>query len=403
MIEKIIFNVLAFSLFTVMFFKLIKKNDTSYVYLIVLQFIGITVNFFELVMGKSFGAIAKIFMYITAIFMPVLVIVIEKIKKIELFDVLYYILAKSLMSVGRYNDARKYLIHIIKRDKNNEKAHELLAKVYEKLEKYDLALEEYQIVCEINSKNYEAMLSMGEINNRIGRKKEAIVVLADLLKRKPDYYEASMLLGNIYYYEEAYKESTMIYMSALRYRPDSYELNYYIGMSFTMLNDFNRAKEFYKKAATINSNLYHARFSIGQIELIAGEIENAKMEFMQCINIEELETEAYYYIARIAMINGNLEQAQNYANIAIEENPLMYDRMAEENIFSPIIEKIHKPQNGSKRKTEKEITQREKMIDIHLHEMTNLVGKLSNNDLDMIENMKKNKERIMEQERDEIM
>ena len=43
------------------------------------------------------------------------------------------------------------------------------------------------------------------------------------------------------------------------------------------------------------------------------------------------------------------------------------------------------------------------MIDIHLHEMTNLVGKLSNNDLDMIENMKKNKERIMEQERDEIM
>ena len=67
-----------------------------------------------------------------------------------------------------------------------------------------MALEEYQIVCEINSKNYEAMLSMGEINNRIGRKKEAIVVLADLLKRKPDYYEASMLLGNIYYYEHTH-------------------------------------------------------------------------------------------------------------------------------------------------------------------------------------------------------
>lgn len=35
MIEKIIFNVLAFTLFILMFIQLIRKNDTSYVYLLV--------------------------------------------------------------------------------------------------------------------------------------------------------------------------------------------------------------------------------------------------------------------------------------------------------------------------------------------------------------------------------
>ena len=41
MFEKIIFNVLAFTLFILIFFKLIRKNDTSYVYLLAIQFIGI--------------------------------------------------------------------------------------------------------------------------------------------------------------------------------------------------------------------------------------------------------------------------------------------------------------------------------------------------------------------------
>ena len=47
-IEKIIFNILAFMLFTIIFMKMIKKNDTSYVYVLGLEFIGIVLNFIEL-------------------------------------------------------------------------------------------------------------------------------------------------------------------------------------------------------------------------------------------------------------------------------------------------------------------------------------------------------------------
>ena len=55
MFEKIIFNLFAFTLFILMFIKFIRKNDTSYVYLLALQFVGIAINFVELSFGKSFG------------------------------------------------------------------------------------------------------------------------------------------------------------------------------------------------------------------------------------------------------------------------------------------------------------------------------------------------------------
>ena len=43
MLEKIIFNVLAFALFTITVLKLIKKNDTSYIYILALEFVGILI------------------------------------------------------------------------------------------------------------------------------------------------------------------------------------------------------------------------------------------------------------------------------------------------------------------------------------------------------------------------
>ena len=81
---------------------------------------------------------------------------------------------------------------IVKRNENNENAHKMLAKVYEKLEKYELALEEYQKTYDINSQSYESLLKIGEINNKIGKKNEAIDVLSKLLKVKPEFYELNV-------------------------------------------------------------------------------------------------------------------------------------------------------------------------------------------------------------------
>ena len=59
MFGKIVFNVLAFTLFIMMFLKFIKRNETSYVYLLILQFVGIAIEFVELITYKNLNVVLK--------------------------------------------------------------------------------------------------------------------------------------------------------------------------------------------------------------------------------------------------------------------------------------------------------------------------------------------------------
>ena len=63
-IEKIIFNLAAFTLFTIVFMKMIKKNDTSYVYILALEFIGIVINFIELIFNLKLNLFFRVLIYI---------------------------------------------------------------------------------------------------------------------------------------------------------------------------------------------------------------------------------------------------------------------------------------------------------------------------------------------------
>ena len=140
--------------------------------------------------------------------------------------------------------------------------------------------------------------------------------------------------------------------------------------------------------------MYHAKYSIGQLNLLYGDLDEAEKQFMECIDAEEVEAGAYYYLARIAMVKGELDKAKNYANIAIEENAEIYNKILDENIFAPIAKQVNKPKitvETKKRGKRKTLSKKEKYIDEHLDKTCKLVGKLNNNDIEMIENMIKTK------------
>ena len=403
MFEKIIFNLFAFSLFILIFLKLIRKNDTSYVYLLVLQFIGIAINFIELSLGKSFGLIIKLIMYILSVFIPIFFIWLEYAKKIEFAEVFYLMVAKISILIGKEEISKKYLLQLISKYPNSYKGHKMLAELDEENEKYELALEEYEKVYEFNQKDQDIYIKIGKLYGNVGRENEAIEIFSDLLKKRPDYYEASMILADILNSKQEYKEAVQVYMAALKYRPADYDLYYNLGMTYTMINDFAKAKECYEKAAQINSTLYHARYSLGQLNLLYGDLEEAEKYFMECIDAEEVEAGAYYYLARIAMIKGETDKAKNYANIAIEENPTIYEKMAEENIFMPIIDEVNKPKinvEGKKKNKKKLLSKKEILIDMHLDNTCKLVGKLNNNDIEMIENVKRTKKQEINYDQD---
>ena len=64
LVEKIIFNILAFSLFIFMFFQMIKKNDTNYVAILCMQALGIAINFIEIIFVLNISIIVKFIIYL---------------------------------------------------------------------------------------------------------------------------------------------------------------------------------------------------------------------------------------------------------------------------------------------------------------------------------------------------
>ena len=264
-----------------------------------------------------------------------------------------------------------------------------MAEVYEKEEKYTVAIDEYIRATEINNKDINLNYNIARLLNKDERAEEAIVMLQDILKKKPEYYEATNLLGEILYSNERYKEAINVYMNALRYNPGNYDLYYNIGMVCTMLNDFQRAKEFYQKAAEINSLLYNAKLSMGQISLIAGDLEEAEKYFKESVKGEDVEAGSYYYLSQIAILKGDKEKATNYMNIAIELDPNIYNKVQRENVFTPIKNNLIKPDRLRKEERKRiKLSIKERKALNHLSKTCSLISNLNHNDLTMMKNLK---------------
>lgn len=369
-VEKIIFNFLALFLFIYVFFIMIKRNDTSYMTLLLVQTFGITINFFEIILRKFSNATGKTLMYITAIFIPIMVIYMEN-KNIPFLELKNVFIAKTAILFKNNKLAKKYLLNITYKYPDSYKAHKMLAEIYEKEGGMRKAIDEYVKAVDINKTDYLSYYKIGDLLYGLGQKEEASTILNNLLKSKPDYYDATILLGDILIEKENYKEAINIYTSALKYRPNDYNLYYNLGISYTLLNDFQNAKTCYERAATINHLLYNAYYTLGQIHLIYHDIEKAEENFLKSLDSEEIDAKSYFELAKIYMLKNEREKATIFLNKAIELDRKFYKKSEKEPIFIPIRKYIVLPINEGKQKNEE--NEKEKKVEEHLERTFNLI------------------------------
>lgn len=285
-------------------------------------------------------------MYAFSVFIPIIILILEK-REINIMEILNISKAKSYEKNGQIDLAKKQLIQNVNKFPNNYLSHQKLAEWYEKNGELEKAEDEYLKVIEIKPKKYENYYKLAIIYNQDKKQEQAIKLLREVLKRKSDYLDASLCLGNILYETEMFKEAINVFAEALKYNPGEYKLYYYMGMTYTRLNDFPNAKEYYKKAATINSTLNAAKLNLGQISLIFKDYDEAEKYFMECIenDDEEIQAEAYYYLAKIKLINNENNLAVHYANIALEIEPNLIEKMEKDIYFASILGKLKTKEN----------------------------------------------------------
>ena len=103
LIEKVIFSILAFYLFLVMFFKMIKKIDATYVTILVMQGLGIAINFIEIIFTLKYNIIVKTIIYLISIVIPIIIIILEHKGK-NFSELIYLTLAKFFRLTRKYKE-----------------------------------------------------------------------------------------------------------------------------------------------------------------------------------------------------------------------------------------------------------------------------------------------------------
>ncbi len=391
MFEQLLFNLLAVSLFIIIFFKIIRKNDGNYIFILVLQTIGIIVSFLEILNKIDESILGGTIRYVFSIIIPLLIIFIE-IRGINFSEILSVIAAKFFMIIGDTKTAKSILLKLVTKYPESYLGHKLLAVCYEKEGGMRRAIDEYVTAVDINKKDYKSYFKIADLLRDLGKKDEAIQMLETLVKTKPDCYEASILLGELLCEQERFKEAANVYNEALRYKPADFDLYYNLGIVYTRLSDFQMAKDMYEKAAAINHKMYGANYNLGLIAFIQRDYETAEKYFEKSL-YGELEAMSYYQLAKIYVYKGEKDKAITFLNKAIELDPKLLKLANKENTFKKIKEYITvsvKMDDTVKEEKEDETEDFEARRSIILKQQEEIARKYLDDTLKLIEEMSEN-------------
>lgn len=375
MVEKIIFSLISFLLFAYIFlFKMMKKNDTTYLAILICQAIGILINLIRILFNILNNAFAIVIMYVFSIIIPVAVFFLEN-KDINCSEWLQVSLAKTYRLLNNDKKAKDILINVISKYDKSYNAHKILGEIYEKEGGMRKAIDEYVKVLDLKPSDYVTYFKISTLLKELGKKDEAIQMLKILVKRKPELVEANKMLAELLLEEKKYKQAITIYVQAIKYDPNDAQMYYDLGIAYSRMNEFSLAKECFKKAVEEDSNYYNAFYRLGQISLLYRDIESAEKYFLESI-YGETESKSYYQLAKIYMIKNNKPKAATNINSAIQLDYKYYKIAIEEPIFLPIKQMIIKPEEESSPKIKE--SNKEKEISDYLDDTYNLTKYLNN-------------------------
>ena len=359
MIGKIIFSLISFLLFVYIFvFKLIKKNDTTYLYVLIIGAIGIALNFIQILFNILNSTFFICVTYFLCIIIPGLVLILE-IKGLNSSELLSVGISKVFLIFGNRKKSKDILNNLVSKYDKSYLGHKMLAEIYQEEGGMRKAIDEYVKVLDIRSNDYKSYFKISKLLNDLGKKDEAIEMLKILSKKKPELYEPNKMLGDLLLEKENFKEAINVYTQAIKSNLEKSEAYYSLGIAYSRMNEFSYAKECFLKTVELDVNMYNAYYRLGQISLLYRDINEAEQFFLQSM-YGETEMKSYYQIAKIYMMKNDKSKAIMFLNKATETSMDFYKKATEEPIFFSIKDQILKTESDIEYKeseTEKSISE----------------------------------------------
>ena len=240
-------------------------------------------------------------------------------------------------------EALKFAKASVKVNNESEMAHYNLGTIiYDKKDTrtYEDAKNAFNKVIDLNSKNYNANIALGNIHFEEENIDAAFKYFKNAIELRPESGQAHFKYGNCLNYFERFDEAINSFKKAIELEPDLFGSYNNIGNTLVRLNRDKEAIPYYEKSIVLikkreknNSNNFfeaQAYYNLGVAHRKLDEIEIAEDYLNKSINLEKNFADAQSELASIKLIKKINERDHSSDNIALAVSD--FDKLIDKNL-----------------------------------------------------------------------
>ncbi|MBU4492486.1 MAG: tetratricopeptide repeat protein [Euryarchaeota archaeon] len=187
--------------------------------------------------------------------------------------------------------------------------HNNLGITYDRLGRYEEALEELKTALRLNPGYIEVHNNLAVTYDKMGKREESLRQLHEALRLNPAYAEAHSNLGNLFAKSGRYEEATEELKQALRFNPGYAIAHNSLGHIYALQNKNQEAVIEFREALRLDPDYAPAHSNLGSIFAELGKYEEALKEFQEALRLDAESPEVYHGIGSVYYSLGSYERA----------------------------------------------------------------------------------------------
>jgi len=202
------------------------------------------------------------------------------------FPDIYFWIGQACSGLGDFRRAEEALKKAITLNPRYVKARLSLADLYGQQEKFEPAIQEYQLLYEQGTLCDGDLFQSGMRTADKGELKKGCALMKDSFQDKPDPVKAIYLKGMKCYKEKDYSGAIRQLEKVLNEHPDYPDIHNFLGVACCGDNSYDKAKEAFLKAIELNNQYVEARLNLAFLYERLKEKEKAEHELREVLSID---------------------------------------------------------------------------------------------------------------------
>ncbi len=206
----------------------------------------------------------------------------------------YLRLGNLYEKMGRYQEAVETYRKILEIDPDNTQAYRFVGQCYLKLQNYQTALESFKKAAATDFKDAQVFFDLGQCYEKLHLMDEAIKAYRHAIQLDPDFGDVHYHLGRLHFNLQQYEEALEPLRNAARLEPDNIQAHYHLGVCLFRLGQIEKAVKSFEKILQVESEYIQAYHQLGLCQFELGRYHEAIQIFLSVLKINSEDADAYY-------------------------------------------------------------------------------------------------------------